>query len=173
MLHEKPPGESLAQISFHHAIAKAILQAICSPVYDQFAPPGLPPLRLRPARLSARFCFCALSRSDQSTSRLYPFRHSITPRRAVSQILRKYKKPQSSIWHQSSCCRTAAPIPNRCRKPWRRQKHMLWTIFVILLVLWLLGVVSSYTLGGFIHVLLVIAVVVLLIQLISGRRPVV
>jgi uncharacterized membrane protein YtjA (UPF0391 family) len=47
---------------------------------------------------------------------------------------------------------------------------MLWTIFVILLVLWLLGVVSSYTLGGFIHILLVIAVVVLLIQLLSGRR---
>ena len=47
---------------------------------------------------------------------------------------------------------------------------MLWTIFVILLVLWLLGVVSSYTLGGFIHILLVIALVVLLIQLISGRR---
>ncbi len=50
---------------------------------------------------------------------------------------------------------------------------MLWTIFVILLVLWLLGVVSAYTLGGFIHILLVIALVVLLIQLISGRRPVV
>ncbi|HEY1646833.1 MAG TPA: lmo0937 family membrane protein [Terracidiphilus sp.] len=50
---------------------------------------------------------------------------------------------------------------------------MLWTIFVILLVLWLLGVVTSYTLGGFIHILLVIALVVLLIQLISGRRPVV
>jgi hypothetical protein len=50
---------------------------------------------------------------------------------------------------------------------------MLWTIFVILLVLWLLGVITSYTLGGFIHVLLVIALVVLLIQLISGRRPVV
>lgn len=48
---------------------------------------------------------------------------------------------------------------------------MLWTIFVILLVLWLLGVVSSYTLGGFIHILLVIALVVLVIQLISGRRP--
>ena len=48
---------------------------------------------------------------------------------------------------------------------------MLWTIFVILLVLWLLGVVSSYTLGGFIHILLVIAIVVLIIQLISGRRP--
>jgi hypothetical protein len=50
---------------------------------------------------------------------------------------------------------------------------MLWTIFVILLVLWLLGVVTSYTLGGFIHLLLVIALVVLLIQLITGRRPVV
>jgi hypothetical protein len=49
---------------------------------------------------------------------------------------------------------------------------MLWTIFVILLVLWLLGVVSSYTLGGFIHILLVLALVVLLIQLISGRRAV-
>jgi hypothetical protein len=48
---------------------------------------------------------------------------------------------------------------------------MLWTIFVILLILWLLGLVSSYTLGGFIHLLLVIAVVVLIIQLISGRRP--
>ncbi|MGC2182786.1 MAG: lmo0937 family membrane protein [Terriglobales bacterium] len=47
---------------------------------------------------------------------------------------------------------------------------MLWTIFVILLVLWLLGLVSSYTLGGFIHILLVVAVVVLLIQLFSGRR---
>ena len=50
---------------------------------------------------------------------------------------------------------------------------MLWTIFVILLVLWLLGVVTTYTLGGFIHILLVIALVVLLIQLITGRRPVV
>lgn len=46
---------------------------------------------------------------------------------------------------------------------------MLWTIFVILLVLWLLGLVSGYTLGGFIHILLVIAVVALLIRLISGR----
>jgi Family of unknown function (DUF5670) len=50
------------------------------------------------------------------------------------------------------------------------RKSMLWTIFVILLVLWLLGLVSSYTLGGFIHILLVIAIVVLIIQLISGRR---
>ena len=50
---------------------------------------------------------------------------------------------------------------------------MLWTIFVILLVLWLLGVVSSYTMGGFIHLLLVVALVVLLINIIGGRRPVV
>lgn len=50
---------------------------------------------------------------------------------------------------------------------------MLWTIFVILLVMWAIGLVSSYTLGGFIHILLVLAVVVLLIQLIQGRRPVV
>ena len=50
---------------------------------------------------------------------------------------------------------------------------MLWTIFVVLLILWLLGMVSSYTLGGFIHLLLVVALVMLLIQLITGRRPVV
>jgi hypothetical protein len=49
---------------------------------------------------------------------------------------------------------------------------MLWTIFVVLLVLWLLGLVTSYTLGGFIHILLVVAVAVLLIQLITGRRAV-
>ena len=47
---------------------------------------------------------------------------------------------------------------------------MLWTIFVILLVLWLLGLVSSYTLGGFINILLVLAVIVLILQLVSGRR---
>jgi hypothetical protein len=48
---------------------------------------------------------------------------------------------------------------------------MLWTIFVILLVLWLVGLVSSYTLGGFIHLLLLAALVVLILQLVSGRRP--
>ncbi|HVT61426.1 MAG TPA: lmo0937 family membrane protein [Thermoanaerobaculia bacterium] len=49
---------------------------------------------------------------------------------------------------------------------------MLWTIFVILLILWALGMVSSYTLGGFIHILLVIALVVVLIRVIQGRRPI-
>ena len=47
---------------------------------------------------------------------------------------------------------------------------MLWTIFVILLILWVLGLVSGYTLGGFIHVLLVIAVVVVLLRIIQGRK---
>lgn len=49
---------------------------------------------------------------------------------------------------------------------------MLWTIFVILLVLWFLGLVTSYTLGGFIHILLLVAIAVLVIQLITGRRAV-
>jgi Family of unknown function (DUF5670) len=49
---------------------------------------------------------------------------------------------------------------------------MLWTIAVLLLILWLLGMVSSYTLGGFIHILLILAVVAVLIRLIQGRSPV-
>ncbi len=49
---------------------------------------------------------------------------------------------------------------------------MLWTIFVILVVLWLLGMVSSYTLGGFIHILLVLAIGIVLIRIFQGRRPV-
>lgn len=49
---------------------------------------------------------------------------------------------------------------------------MLWTIFVVLLILWILGLVSSYTMGGFIHLLLVLALVVLVINLITGRRTV-
>jgi len=48
--------------------------------------------------------------------------------------------------------------------------HMLQTVAIILFVLWLLGLVSSYTLGGFIHVLLVIAVIILLVRVIQGRK---
>jgi hypothetical protein len=47
---------------------------------------------------------------------------------------------------------------------------MLWTIAVVLIILWLLGLVTSYTMGGFIHVLLVIAIIVLLIRVIQGRK---
>ncbi len=48
---------------------------------------------------------------------------------------------------------------------------MLYTIAVVLLILWLLGLVTSYTLGGFIHILLVVAIVVILLRVISGRKP--
>ena len=48
---------------------------------------------------------------------------------------------------------------------------ILWTIAVILLILWALGLVTSYTIGGFIHILLVIAIIVILIRIIQGRRP--
>ncbi|MBL8008815.1 MAG: lmo0937 family membrane protein [Ignavibacteria bacterium] len=47
---------------------------------------------------------------------------------------------------------------------------MLWTIFLILVVLWILGMVSSYTLGGFIHIFLIFAIVLLIVRLIQGRR---
>jgi len=49
---------------------------------------------------------------------------------------------------------------------------MLWTLFMVLVVLWLLGVATSYTAGGLIHVLLVVAIVVMLVRVIQGRRPV-
>jgi hypothetical protein len=51
-----------------------------------------------------------------------------------------------------------------------KESYMLWTIFVMLVILWLLGLVSSYTLGGYIHLLLVVAVIVLVINLVTGRR---
>jgi hypothetical protein len=49
---------------------------------------------------------------------------------------------------------------------------MLWLIFMILLILWLLGMVSSYTLGGFLHILLIVAIAAVLIRVIQGRRPI-
>jgi hypothetical protein len=51
-------------------------------------------------------------------------------------------------------------------------EKMLWTIFVILMILWLLGLISGYVIGGFIHILLVVAIVVVLIRIIQGRPPV-
>lgn len=52
----------------------------------------------------------------------------------------------------------------------QQNKHMLWTIFVILLVLWLLGLVGGYAFGGLIHILLVVAVIILILNLVQGRR---
>jgi hypothetical protein len=59
-------------------------------------------------------------------------------------------------------------------RPPRFEKEvaMLWTIAVVLLILWLLGLVTSYTMGGFIHVLLLLALAAVLIRVIQGRRPV-
>jgi hypothetical protein len=53
----------------------------------------------------------------------------------------------------------------------RKESTMLWTIFVVLVILWLLGLISGNTIGGYIHILLVIAIVVVLIRVIQGRRP--
>jgi Family of unknown function (DUF5670) len=59
----------------------------------------------------------------------------------------------------------------RARSPLALEKQMLETIAVVLVILWLLGMVSSYTLGGFIHILLVIAVIVVIVRIIRGRDP--
>jgi hypothetical protein len=64
-----------------------------------------------------------------------------------------------------------AEVESRKQKP--KENIMLWTITVILLVLWLLGMVTSYTLGGMLHILLVVAVIMAIVSLVSGRRTVV
>jgi len=56
------------------------------------------------------------------------------------------------------------------KKALHKEDAMLWTICVVLIVLWLLGVVSSYTMGGLIHILLVIAIIVVLVRIIQGRK---
>ena len=62
------------------------------------------------------------------------------------------------------------PVPRFVKPTGRKEEHMLWTIVAILLVLWLLGLVTSYTMGGLIHILLVVAIVVVILNLIQGRR---
>ena len=56
--------------------------------------------------------------------------------------------------------------------PLHEEAYMLWTIFLLLMILWLLGMASSYTLGGFIHILLILAIATVLIRIIQGRNPV-
>lgn len=60
----------------------------------------------------------------------------------------------------------------RCPLPESGEFEMLWTIVALLLILWVLGMVSSYTMGGLIHILLVIAVIAVLVRIIQGRNPV-
>ena len=70
----------------------------------------------------------------------------------------------------TNVCNEADIIHLVARTRRERQPSMLWTIALILLVLWVLGLVSSYTMGGFLHILLVLAIVVILIRVIQGRR---
>jgi uncharacterized protein DUF5670 len=68
-------------------------------------------------------------------------------------------------------------VPAEARQPtppaaWPEEDTMLWTIFVILMIMWLLGIVTAHTMGGFIHILLILAIGTVLIRIIQGRRPV-
>jgi Family of unknown function (DUF5670) len=71
-----------------------------------------------------------------------------------------------------TCWTVARPLMIPGRVQAARRIEMLWTIFVILMVMWLLGVTTSYTLGGFIHILLLLAIASVLIRIIQGRRVV-
>jgi hypothetical protein len=89
-------------------------------------------------------------------------------------ILQNSTSSRSPLFRQTTATnsRDPAPYTNVQERSSGEQKIMLWTIFVILLVLWLIGLVSFHAIGAYIHILLVIAIVVLLIQLITGRRVV-
>ncbi|MGH9595441.1 MAG: lmo0937 family membrane protein, partial [Edaphobacter sp.] len=62
--------------------------------------------------------------------------------------------------------------PKKLSRDRRGERKMLWTITIILFILWIVGLVSSYTFGGWIHILLVLAIIVLIFNLMSGRRAV-
>jgi hypothetical protein len=82
------------------------------------------------------------------------------------------REPRTGVWGLelgTTFAERGQGLEGAARFDRRRRDTVLWTIFVILLILWLLGLVSGYTIGGFIHILLVIAVVVLIIRLIQGR----
>lgn len=85
--------------------------------------------------------------------------------------------PGSNVRHRTDAPTGSAETPlhssqpeDANRIPFERGPPMLYTVALVLIVLWLLGLVTSYTLGGFIHLLLVIAVIVVLLRIISGRR---
>src|SRR5262249_34888098 len=91
----------------------------------------------------------------------------------------RHPSPLSPAWalfcRAALCSRQATRSARRGptpESPGAKGDSMLWTFFVILLILWLLGMVSSYTMGGFIHLLLILAIVVVLIRVIQGRSPI-
>jgi hypothetical protein len=97
-------------------------------------------------------------------------------------LIRRQEKRRRDGWAAQCACggliarhRAMSEQPEWCRvavSRARQEDNMLWTIAVILLILWALGLVTSYTLGGFIHILIVAAVVLVLVRLIQGRRVV-
>src|SRR5579863_7719967 len=95
----------------------------------------------------------------------------ITSPRSASAVERTWVG-EGGIESYEAAIGMAATKAEEVRTDPERRNAMLWTIFVILLVLWLLGLITSYTLGGFVHILLVLAVVVLVINLVQGRRAV-
>jgi hypothetical protein len=95
------------------------------------------------------------------------------PGRLRQAVPRRYRP----VEHILNCDRPGVAGASRWREDAAlslvgRRPAVLMTIFVLLLILWLLGVVTSYTLGGFIHLLLLIAIAVVLIRIIQGRRPI-
>jgi hypothetical protein len=98
---------------------------------------------------------------------------SYVRRRTAQSLFEDDTQRRSRATPQIQPCRStnkrALPAVEALQQP--RIFNMLYTIAVVLVILWLLGLVTSYTIGGFIHVLLVIAIVVVLLRVISGRKP--
>jgi hypothetical protein len=88
----------------------------------------------------------------------------------MGEINDKTKSKNKDTLIPPACCARSAS--RQGERTIRKENSMLWTIAVILIILWALGLVSGYTLGNFIHVLLVIAIIVVLVQVIGGRRSV-
>jgi hypothetical protein len=99
-----------------------------------------------------------LRQLSHSSADFAPYADGIPPERQCSGWLADNVQFNSPLWTRA------------CSHASRRSKTMLWTICVILLVLWALGMATSYTASGLIHILLVIALVVMVIRLIQGRR---
>jgi hypothetical protein len=107
--------------------------------------------------------------------RVYDERLESYVRRRTAQSLfeddtQRRSKAIPQIQARRSTNKRALPAVEALQQP--RIFNMLYTIAVVLVILWLLGLVTSYTIGGFIHVLLVIAIVVVLLRVISGRKPI-
>jgi len=140
------------------------LEQMAEPIFQEPQEPNVATPPERETREKTERAAARLAREKRKAAEL-----AGENRRAVeaARLAEDQKAQQAKVAEEK---RKSAQTAERMRPVTKRNNPMLWTIFVILLVLWLLGLVSSYTLGGFIHILLVIAIVVLIIQLLSGRR---